>query len=202
MRRQLADALLHPQDRAYTVPQLYAWLKRCGLSFARWYEQAPYLPAMRRNRRARHTPRGSVCWRRPLQHAAVELLRGTMTKHHLIAYRDDRLGENQPDHLRRRCLAGLCTPAHGLPWTLVHPGRGAPRCRRRPDQSASHLSRPRPPARCGRAPHLRGNRRQPPSSPRSCGSPRSRRVTSTPAGYSNGSGITIRLRSMPAASRS
>ena len=31
-------------DRAYTVPQLYAWLERCGLSFARWYEQAPYLP--------------------------------------------------------------------------------------------------------------------------------------------------------------
>ena len=40
----LADALLHPQDRAYTVPQLYAWLERCGLSFGRWVEQAPYLP--------------------------------------------------------------------------------------------------------------------------------------------------------------
>src|SRR5215469_9507834 len=40
----LADALLHPQDRAYTVPQLYAWLERCGLSFGRWVEQAHYLP--------------------------------------------------------------------------------------------------------------------------------------------------------------
>jgi len=40
----LADALLHPQDRAYTVPQIYAWLERCGLSFCRWFEQAPYLP--------------------------------------------------------------------------------------------------------------------------------------------------------------
>src|SRR5208337_5157833 len=40
----LADALLHPQDRAYTVPQLYAWLERCGISFGRWFEQAPYLP--------------------------------------------------------------------------------------------------------------------------------------------------------------
>jgi 2-polyprenyl-3-methyl-5-hydroxy-6-metoxy-1,4-benzoquinol methylase len=40
----LADALLHPQDRAYTVPQLYSWLERCGLSFGRWFEQAPYLP--------------------------------------------------------------------------------------------------------------------------------------------------------------
>ena len=40
----LADALLHPQDRAYTVPQIYTWLERCGLSFGRWFEQAPYLP--------------------------------------------------------------------------------------------------------------------------------------------------------------
>ena len=40
----LADALLHPQDRAYTVPQLYAWLERCGVAFGRWVEQAPYLP--------------------------------------------------------------------------------------------------------------------------------------------------------------
>jgi SAM-dependent methyltransferase len=40
----LADALLHPQDLAYTVPQLHAWLKRCGLKFGRWVEQAPYLP--------------------------------------------------------------------------------------------------------------------------------------------------------------
>ena len=39
----MADALLHPQDRAYTVPELYAWLDRCGMSFGRWIEQAPYL---------------------------------------------------------------------------------------------------------------------------------------------------------------
>ena len=43
----MADALLHPQDRAYTVPELYAWLDRCGMSFGRWIEQAPYLAAMR-----------------------------------------------------------------------------------------------------------------------------------------------------------
>ena len=32
----LADALLHPLDRAYSVPQLYDWLERCGMSFGRW----------------------------------------------------------------------------------------------------------------------------------------------------------------------
>ena len=40
----LADTLLHPQDRAYTVPQLYEWLDRCGVIFGRWFEQATYLP--------------------------------------------------------------------------------------------------------------------------------------------------------------
>ena len=39
----MADALLHPQDRAYAVPEIYAWLDRCGMSFGRWIEQAPYL---------------------------------------------------------------------------------------------------------------------------------------------------------------
>ena len=32
----------------------------------------------------------------PQQHAAVELLRGTMVKHNLIAYRDDHPGASQP----------------------------------------------------------------------------------------------------------
>ncbi len=39
----LADALLNPQDRAYTVPQLFAFIAGCGLTFGRWVRQAPYL---------------------------------------------------------------------------------------------------------------------------------------------------------------
>src|SRR5262249_36223472 len=31
-----------------------------------------------------------------VQHAAVELFRGTMTQHNFVAYRDDRAAENQP----------------------------------------------------------------------------------------------------------
>jgi hypothetical protein len=111
----LADALLHPQDRAYTVPQLYAWLKRCGLSFARWYEQAPYLPRCGAIASTPHAARlGSLA--PPLQHAAVELLRGTMTKHHLIAYRDDCPGENQPITFDGDAWRGY-VPLR-LPWTL------------------------------------------------------------------------------------
>ena len=40
----LADALLHPQDRAYSVPQLFDFIKRGGLTFGRWLRQAPYTP--------------------------------------------------------------------------------------------------------------------------------------------------------------
>ena len=38
----LADALLHPQDRAYSVPQLFDFIQRGALTFGRWAKQAPY----------------------------------------------------------------------------------------------------------------------------------------------------------------
>ena len=111
----LADALLHPQDRAYTVPQLYAWLERCGLSFGRWFEQAPYLPQCGTIASLPHAAR-LASLSPPLQHAAVELLRGTMAKHNFIAYRDDRPGDSQPiafDGDPWRNYVPL-----RLPWTL------------------------------------------------------------------------------------
>jgi hypothetical protein len=111
----LADALLHPQDRAYTVPQLYAWLERCGMSFGRWFEQAPYLPQCGAIARLPHAMRLAAL-APPSQHTAVELLRGTITKHNFIAYRDDRLGERQPiafDGDGWRTYVPL-----RLPWTL------------------------------------------------------------------------------------
>ena len=40
----LADALLHPQDRAYSVPQLFNFLAAGGFRFGRWVRQAAYLP--------------------------------------------------------------------------------------------------------------------------------------------------------------
>jgi SAM-dependent methyltransferase len=111
----LADALLHPQDRAYTVPQLYAWLERCGLSFGRWFEQAPYLPQCRAVARTPHAAR-LASLAPSLKHAAVELLRGTMTKHSFIAYRDDHFGECQPITFEGDAWRGYL-PVR-LPWTL------------------------------------------------------------------------------------
>jgi SAM-dependent methyltransferase len=91
----MADALLHPQDRAYTVPELYAWLDRCGMSFGRWIEQAPYLAQCGVVARTPHAARLASLPSR-LQHAAVELFRGTMVSHSFIAYRDDRSDAGQP----------------------------------------------------------------------------------------------------------
>ena len=111
----LADALLHPQDRAYTVPQLYAWLERCGVAFGRWVEQAPYLPQCGSIARTPHATR-LASLSPQLQHAAVELLRGTMTRHSFIAYRDDRVGESQPITFGGGVWRGY-VPLR-LPWTL------------------------------------------------------------------------------------
>jgi SAM-dependent methyltransferase len=91
----LADALLHPLDRAYTVPEIYEWLERCGMTFGRWVEQAPYLPQCGVMAKTPHAARLALLPSQ-VQHAAVELFRGTMVRHKLIAYRDDRVGASQP----------------------------------------------------------------------------------------------------------
>jgi SAM-dependent methyltransferase len=84
----LADALLHPQDRAYSVPELFAYLKRCGLRFGRWVKQAPYSPHCGLMARLPQTARLAQL---PIidQHAAAELFRGTMVRHSVVAHRND-----------------------------------------------------------------------------------------------------------------
>jgi SAM-dependent methyltransferase len=84
----VADALLHPQDRAYSVPQFLELLHRNGLSLGRWLRQAPYdlnagvmskLPISLRPKEM--APEQS--------YAAAELFRGDMTRHSAIVYRND-----------------------------------------------------------------------------------------------------------------
>jgi SAM-dependent methyltransferase len=111
----MADALLHPQDRAYTVPELYAWLDRCGMSFGRWIEQAPYLAHCGMVAQSPHAARLASLTTRQ-QHAAVELFRGTMVTHSFIAYRDDGSDGKQPI-----TFAGDNWPDYipiSLPWTV------------------------------------------------------------------------------------
>jgi SAM-dependent methyltransferase len=85
----LADALLHPRDRAYSVPQLFDFIESAGLTFGRWLRQAPYstycgvIPKL---------PQAPQIARLPLreQFATIELFRGTMIRHSAIVYRNDR----------------------------------------------------------------------------------------------------------------
>jgi len=91
----LADALLHPQDRAYSVPQLFDFIKSGGLAFGRWVKQAPYSPHCGV---MAQIPQASRMAQLPLkeQYAAVELFRGTLVRHSLVVYRDDNPGASQP----------------------------------------------------------------------------------------------------------
>jgi SAM-dependent methyltransferase len=90
----LADALLNPQDRAYSVPQLFDFIKKAGLTFGRWLKQAPYTPhcgVVAKIPQASRLAQLSVAE----QYAAVELFRGTMVRHSMVAYRDDSPGDAQ-----------------------------------------------------------------------------------------------------------
>src|SRR5450432_1862920 len=84
----LADALLHPQDRAYSVPQLFDFLEKAGLAFGRWVRQAPYsihcgvIAKIPQAIRMAHLSPAE-------QYAAIELFRGTMVRHSVTAYRND-----------------------------------------------------------------------------------------------------------------
>jgi SAM-dependent methyltransferase len=111
----LADALLHPQDRAFTVPQVFEWLERCGMAFGRWVEQAPYSPKCGVMAEMPHAARlGALpeC----AQYAAAELFRGTITQHDFVAFRSDRAKESQPIHFKGERWRDY-VPIR-LPWTV------------------------------------------------------------------------------------
>ena len=92
---ELADALLNPQDRAYSVPQLFDLIESGGMAFGRWVKQAPYSPdcgvmaKLPQAARLAQLPAAE-------QYAAVELFRGTMVRHSAVLYRNDHPGGPQP----------------------------------------------------------------------------------------------------------
>jgi SAM-dependent methyltransferase len=110
----LADALLNPRDRSYSVPQLLDLLERNGLTLQRWYWQAPYLwqcGALAATPHARRIAALNDCDR----YAAAELWRGTMTAHSAIVRRSDA-----PVIDRAVRFDGNDWPAYvpiRLPWT-------------------------------------------------------------------------------------
>ena len=93
----LADPLLNPRERSYSVPELFDFVERNGLAFGRWYKQAPYLPEFGAVAAAPHAERLAGLARRE-QYAAVELWRGTMATHTFIAYGDEAQRDTQSIH--------------------------------------------------------------------------------------------------------
>jgi SAM-dependent methyltransferase len=91
----LADALLNPQDRPYSVPQLFDFIGRSGLQFGRWVRQAAYLPQCGA---LATSPHQALLARLPAQaqYGAMELFRGTMVRHSAVVYRNDRPANAQP----------------------------------------------------------------------------------------------------------
>jgi hypothetical protein len=87
----LADALLNPRDRSYSVPQLYEFIERNDLTLARWYWQAPYLPQCGI---IAHTPHASRLAALPEreQHIEMELWRGLMANHSFVVHPKDVKG--------------------------------------------------------------------------------------------------------------
>ena len=81
----LADALLHPQDRAYSVSQLFDLVEKAELTFGRWVRQAPYSPCCGVLANIPRLKQLSP----PQQYAAAELFRGTMVRHSMVVYRND-----------------------------------------------------------------------------------------------------------------
>lgn len=96
----IADALLNPRDRAYTVPQLLQFLDRGGFTLARWTSQAPYsarcgiMTGLPHANRLQSLPLAD-------QYSAAELFRGNIATHSVVAVRSDRPGgARQPDFSR------------------------------------------------------------------------------------------------------
>ena len=84
----LADALLNPRERSYSVPELVTMIEASGLRLGKWLHQAPYLPQCGALSETPHAAR--IARLEPAeQYAAVELFRGTITRHSAILHRDD-----------------------------------------------------------------------------------------------------------------
>ena len=84
----LADALLNPRDRSYSVPQLFDFLERNDLRFGRWYWQAAYLPQCGSITSTPHAGRLAALPERD-QYIEMELWRGLMSNHSVVAYQKD-----------------------------------------------------------------------------------------------------------------
>jgi hypothetical protein len=91
-------------------------LERCDLAFARWYAQAPYLSRCGSVATTPHATRLAELPDRE-QYAAMELWRGVMTCHSVVAHRRDARRQNAGIHFDEPVWKNFVP--HRLPWTKV-----------------------------------------------------------------------------------
>lgn len=121
----LADALLNPRERTYTAPELLDALDGAGFAFGRWYRQAPYLAQCGFPAAIPHRQRLADLPARD-QYAALELLRGTMTRHSLTAHRDDaRRTSGLPTEAERDSAVPIRRPHTIVVGERLPPGAAA-----------------------------------------------------------------------------
>jgi SAM-dependent methyltransferase len=111
----LVDTLLHPRDRAYSAPELFDFIERNDLTPGRWRWQAPYLPQCGLIAETPHASRLIALPERE-RYMAMELWRGLMTIHSLVAHRSDVNNDGLKIRFDdERCLRYV--PIR-LPWTI------------------------------------------------------------------------------------
>jgi len=111
----LADALLNPRDRSYSVPQLFDFIERNDLMLGRWYWQAPYLPQCGSIATTPHANRLAALPERE-QYMAMELWRGLMSNHNFVVHRSDV--NNDGSRVRFDDEHYLHYVPIRLPWTV------------------------------------------------------------------------------------
>jgi len=99
--RAMVDALLNPRDRTYSVPQLFDFVERNDLQFARWYWQAAYSPRCGAIADTPHASRLTALSERD-QFTQMELWRGLMNNHDFIVQGSDakKVSFDGDDYLR------------------------------------------------------------------------------------------------------
>jgi SAM-dependent methyltransferase len=112
----LADALLNPRDRSYSVPQLFDLIDRSGLTFGRWYWQAPYFPQCGAIGATPHASRLAALSDRE-RYAAMELWRGAMTCHSAVVHQNDASADGA--NVRFDTDSWLRYVPIRLPWTQM-----------------------------------------------------------------------------------
>lgn len=111
----LADALLNPRERSYSVPQLFDFIERNDLKLGRWHWQAAYLPQCGSISETPHAQRLAALPERD-QYIEMELWRGLMNNHSVVTYRNDmnadgvKVSFDDENYLRY-------VPVR-LPWTI------------------------------------------------------------------------------------